>query len=142
MDYKDRLVCLDMLPLMYVLELNDVLFCIKSLKETSPSFNIRNFITFSKCSTRSGKVQKMNLPQTSTTMQKHHYFNRLPKLWNSLPPIDLDLSVDVSNNDCTSTSMNNSRKNSSQSYPALSTSFVLVQNVHISLTHLLLNFKH
>ena len=95
MDYKDRLVCLDMLPLMYVLELNDVLFCIKSLKETSPSFNIRNFITFSKCSTRSGKVQKMNLPQTSTTMQKHHYFNRLPKLWNSFPPTDLDLSVDV-----------------------------------------------
>lgn len=31
-DYKQRLISLNMLPLMYELEVNDILFCVKSLK--------------------------------------------------------------------------------------------------------------
>ena len=32
LDYKSRLIQLDMLPLMYLLEIQDILFCIRSLK--------------------------------------------------------------------------------------------------------------
>ena len=31
-DYKSRLIALGLLPLMYIFELNDILFCIKNLK--------------------------------------------------------------------------------------------------------------
>lgn len=62
MDYKDRLVNLDMLPLMYVLELNDVLFCIKGLKAGDQLFDMHNFVCFSDSSIRSGKAFKMRLP--------------------------------------------------------------------------------
>ena len=43
-DYKSRLIRLKILPLMMTFELQDVLFFIKSFKEPSASFDIRNFI--------------------------------------------------------------------------------------------------
>ena len=92
--YKERLVQHDMLSLMYILGLNDIFFRVKALKASqSEFFNLRDYITFSKCSTRSGSAKKMNVPRATTNSRKHFYLNRLPKLWNSLPPIDLDLSL-------------------------------------------------
>jgi len=44
MDYKTRLPRLNLLSLMYVLELHDVLFLIKSLKSPTGSFNIYNYV--------------------------------------------------------------------------------------------------
>jgi len=46
--YKDRLLSLKLLPLMYILELQDILFAIKSLTN---QFNIKNFITFNSSTT-------------------------------------------------------------------------------------------
>ena len=43
-DYKSRLIRLKILPLMMTFELQDVLFFIKSFKEPSTSFDIRNFL--------------------------------------------------------------------------------------------------
>jgi len=42
--YKSRLQQLHLLPLMYVYELNNLMFLIKSLKSPTDNFNIRNHI--------------------------------------------------------------------------------------------------
>ena len=65
-------------------------FFIKSFKEPSTSFDIRNFIQFSSSRTRSATYLKMKYPFSTLMSVKNFYFNRLPRLWNSLPPIDLD----------------------------------------------------
>ena len=66
MDYKERLVQLDMLPLMYIiLELNDIFFCVKPLKDDRSEFF--NLIDYTTCSTRSGSAKKMNVPRQQTT---------------------------------------------------------------------------
>ena len=44
--YKSRLTTPHLPPLMYLYELNDIMFLIISLKNPSPFFNIDNFISF------------------------------------------------------------------------------------------------
>ena len=53
MDYRDRLISLEMLPLMMEYEIADIIFLIKSLKNPSSHFNILDFITFNISNTRS-----------------------------------------------------------------------------------------
>ena len=57
--YKSQLITLHLLPLMYLYELNDIMFLIKSLKSPSSSFNIYNFISFTSSSTRSSARNKL-----------------------------------------------------------------------------------
>jgi len=45
-NYKTRLLKLKLLPLMYLFELQDILFAIKSIKCSTSQFTITNFITF------------------------------------------------------------------------------------------------
>ena len=54
--YKSRLQQLHMLPLMYIYELNDIKFLVKSLKSPTDNFDIKNYITFASNSTRSGVI--------------------------------------------------------------------------------------
>ena len=91
--YKSRLLTLRMLPLMMQLEMNDILFFITSIKNPTERFNILNYVTFSKASTRSSSKFKLVHNLSRTNQNRHFYFNRLPRLWNSLPSIDLDQSV-------------------------------------------------
>lgn len=91
-DYKSRLVSLNLLPLMYILELNDVMFCVKSLQSPTRDFNIRDFITFSSGGTRSSTAMKMAHTRSISNSSRHFYFNRIARLWNSLPPFDLQSS--------------------------------------------------
>ena len=91
-DYKSRLSTLRLLPLMYILEINDIMFFIQSIKNPSTSFNIRNFISFTTSNTRSSTYHKLQHSISSTNYQRHFYLNRIPRLWNSLPPIDLSSS--------------------------------------------------
>ena len=86
-DYKSRLLSLNMLPLMMQFELSDIMFFIKSLKELSDSFDILKYVTFCSGRTRSATFLKLKLPSVRTNLERHFYFNRLPRLWNSLPPI-------------------------------------------------------
>ena len=87
-NYKLRLVSLGILPLMMQL---DVMFC---LKESSGSFNIHNFIQFCTSGTRASTYHKMRQPSSMRTNSvRHFYFNRLPRLWNSLPFIDIEHSL-------------------------------------------------
>ncbi len=92
-DYKSRLPRLNLLPLMMHFKVNDVLFFIKKLKVPSPSFNVTDYIHFCSASTRSSSFLKLKLPRSKLNTVKHFYFNRLPRLWNSLPVIDLDESL-------------------------------------------------
>ena len=91
--YKSRLVKLDLLPLMYQYELSDLLFFIKSYKDPHPHFDIKNYVSMSTTSsTRSSSSGKLVHKLSTTNSNRHFYFCRLPRLWNSLPSIDLNLS--------------------------------------------------
>ena len=91
MDYKHRLLNLHILPLMYIYELNDIMFFVKSYKKPSPHFDIRNFITFSIRLTRSASFFKLVHLRSNTSASYQFYFARLVRLWNSLPVIDITL---------------------------------------------------
>ena len=56
-------------------------------------FDLRNFVTFSSHGTRSSSQIKLTHKQARLNVS-WYYFNRLPRLWNSLPPIDLELSLE------------------------------------------------
>ena len=91
-DYKSRLTNLNLLPLMYVFEISDKMFFINSIKNPTSSFNINSYISFSNSGTRStGLKLKHNISHTNK--QRHFYFNRICRLWNSLPIINLNLSA-------------------------------------------------
>ena len=77
---------------MYFYELRDIMFFVNSLKSPTDSFDISSYISFSNSSTRSTMTCKLNHAVSQSVAHRHFYFNRLPRLWNSLPPIDLDAS--------------------------------------------------
>ena len=77
---------------MYLFELHDILFAIKSIKTPAIHFNITNYTNFSSASTRSGANNKLILPQHLYKTSRHSYFHRLPSLWNTMPIFDLDMT--------------------------------------------------
>lgn len=92
MNYKDRLSKLQMLPLMYHLEIADIMFTVSSIKSPSVHFDIKQFISFSSSNTRSSSLFKLKHRLTNNNLSRHSFFNRIPRLWNSLPAIDPSLS--------------------------------------------------
>ena len=92
-NYRVRLLKLSMLPLMYWLELNDLMYFIKALKYPSDNFSVLSFVSFSKVGTRASTAHKLVHNYSRTTTYHHFYFNRLVRLWNSLPFIDLSQSL-------------------------------------------------
>ena len=94
-DYKSRLTALQILPIMYRLELNDIMFYVTSKKNPSPHFNISDYISEHSSSifTRTQSAFKLIHMHSLTNTNHHLYFNRLPRLWNSLPPLNPNLSI-------------------------------------------------
>ena len=94
-DYHLWLLNLQLLPLMMILEINDILFFVKSLKEPTDHFDISRFLTFcSGCTTRLASNLKLKHGLVTTNNStRNFYFNCLPYLWNSLPPIDISQSL-------------------------------------------------
>ena len=88
--YKSCLLQLQLLPLMYLLGFNNLLFFIKSYKTPSDHFDINSYVTFSHSTTRSSLTNKLLHLPSSSNLNRHFYFSRLPCLWNALPPIDLN----------------------------------------------------
>ena len=78
---------------MYTFDLSDIMFFIKSHKSPHSGFNIADYVTFATGNTRLATHQKLNQTRSSDNITKNFYFNRLPRIWNHLPVIDLDLSV-------------------------------------------------
>ena len=70
-----------------------ILTCVHGLKSPSEHFDICRYISFSTSSTRSGFAQRMSHVRSTNNSSRHFYFNRLPRLWNSLPPINLEQSI-------------------------------------------------
>ena len=78
--------------MMYIFELQDMLFTIKSIKSPINQFNINYYIKFSHTtSTRSGASNKLIPPRHINNISHHSYFHRLPYLWNSMPTFDLNM---------------------------------------------------
>lgn len=92
-DYKQRLITLGMLPLMHYYEYLDISLLVTCLKEPNTSFPILDYITFSSSNTRSRTFAKMVPKKVKSNVSRHFYFNRVTRLWNLLPPIDLDLPL-------------------------------------------------
>ena len=82
--YKERLISLNLLPLMYLYELNDVLFFIKCLKFPDPCFNILKYVSFSTSNTRCGSKNKLVFSVCHSNRFRQ-IVNRIARLWNTLP---------------------------------------------------------
>jgi len=93
-DYKTRLMHLNLFPLMYIFEISDIMFFINCLKNPTPSFDVNSYVSFSQSTTRSNSV-KLHHNISFTNRERHFYFNRICRLWNSLPIIDVNLPVDT-----------------------------------------------
>ena len=79
---------------MYLFELHDILFAIKSLKSPTIQFNITNYIHFNPDNTRLDQALATKLIPTHhlNNLAHHFYFHRLPSLWNAMSVIDLNMS--------------------------------------------------
>ena len=54
-------------------------------KDNFKQFNILNYLKLSACNTRSSNIKLLHTRSSNNT-SRHFYFNRLPQLWNALPP--------------------------------------------------------
>ena len=73
---------------------SDVLVRVQSrLQSPSNHFNIKE-ISFSASTTRSGHFNKMVHSLARKSKNGHFYFNRLSRLWNTVPPVDLTSSAE------------------------------------------------
>ncbi len=61
-------------------------------KNRSPRFNISDYVTPTTGYTRSSVNHSLNHTYSRTNNLRHFYYNRLPRLWNSLPPMDMNLT--------------------------------------------------
>jgi len=87
-DYRSRLIALKILPLMMQLELYDVMFSLEVWRgQQMPS----TYMIMSPSILALHVLLKHVLSRTNSA--RHFYFNRMPRLWNSLPTIDLDQST-------------------------------------------------
>ena len=74
-------------------ELADIMLLVKCIKKPDLRLKISKFITFSTTNTRSASFLKLSHHHHSrTNLSRHFYFNRVCRLWNALPPINLNLS--------------------------------------------------
>ncbi len=78
--YKQRLTTLGMLPLMHWLELMDLLFLVKNLKQPQDNFNILDNVRFVTSSSRLGSNHKLANNFTRCNKARHFYFNRVVRL--------------------------------------------------------------
>ena len=94
---------------MYWFELLNIMFLVKCIKQPDESFNIFYLVSFSASNNRCGSSSnKLQFGFHRTSNNRHFYFNRIVRLWNSLPhnnnyyeegsskgdSIDLGLSID------------------------------------------------
>ena len=93
-NYKSRLLKLNLLPLIYLLDYYDMFF-VTSLKHPSTHFNVQQYVKFSNSNTRSSTANKLCYTFSSNNNLRHFYFTCLPRTWNSLPIINLNQSIAI-----------------------------------------------
>ena len=94
-DYKHWIIALNLLPLMYYFEIADIMFMVNSLKNPTDRFNILNYVEIQNSNTRSSDKVTLKHVRSCTHQQQHFYFNRIPRLWNKMPSIDLKLTAET-----------------------------------------------
>jgi len=92
-DYKTCLIKLKILPLMYIFDINDVTFLIKSIKFLAEAFSISSFVTFISGNTRLANKNKLQHTRNSNIINNNFYFNRISRIWNVLLVINCSLSI-------------------------------------------------
>ena len=97
-NYKWRLQSFHLLPLTYWLELQDLCFLLKCFCDPHDNMNIWEYVSFSSNNTRAAAANKLTHNLCRTSMTRHFYFNRVVRLWNSLPNSLIDLTVSVESN--------------------------------------------
>ena len=72
------------------------MFLVKSFVTPPDNFNIYDYDTFASTTdriTRSSASSRLRVKYAKTSLTRHSFFNRVVRLWNSLPHIDLSLSL-------------------------------------------------
>ena len=95
-DYKSHLISLNLLPIMYIFEINDLIFFVKLLLNKNHVTTSVFIIMLTFVLVQPDQVHFINsLTLSHYHSSSHFYFNRIPRLWNSLPTsvIDLDQSL-------------------------------------------------
>ena len=92
-DYKHRLLSLRLLPLVMQLELCSSSVASRSLIPLIPFPCSLMYVHFSEVNAQSSTHLKLMHSLCNSNITRHLYFNRLPRLWNSLPPVNLDHSI-------------------------------------------------
>ena len=92
MDYKSRLISLHLLPLMTWLELQDIMFLVRCLKRTPDNLKITKVLSFVSSTTRAASNNKLCHNFSRLTIVHHFYYNRIVRLWNAIPTIDISQS--------------------------------------------------
>ena len=77
-----------LLLLMMIYEISYIVFFLRSLGFPSPAFNILQYISFVSSSTCSSG-HKLQHYYSHYNISQHRYSTRLPRLWNSLPDLNL-----------------------------------------------------
>ena len=88
LDYKSRLISLNLLPLTLWMELQDILFFLELLKNPPDNFNVLKYVCFIESSTRYSTAGKIKtslsvIPRLNST--RHHYFNRTINMEHASP---------------------------------------------------------
>ena len=92
LDYKQRLLNSNLLPLTLWFELQDVLLFLHLVKFPPNNYNLSDFVHFSDSSTQctpsatAGELIPSSLKIPCLNCTKHFYYNRIIRIWNSLPP--------------------------------------------------------
>ena len=101
MFYKDRLLALNLSPLIFDRELKDMVFFYKCLNNLT-DLNVKDFASFA-CHgrTRLSSSYSLKTPLCKTSTYQSSYFNRIVKLWNYickiLPPSNFSSLESIKN---------------------------------------------
>ena len=95
LNYKSRLISLSLLPVSLWLEVQDVLLLVRLMIDPPSNFCLEDYVTFVSSSTRASTHRKIKrshplIPRLNVT--RNFYFNRIVRIWYSLPPIDTSLT--------------------------------------------------
>ena len=92
--YKSCIIIM-LLPLMMEYEIADIMFLVKSIKFPSDHFRFCDYVQFCSHPTRGSSNLKLKHSLCRTEIERNFYFNRIPRLWNSLPTLDINLPLSV-----------------------------------------------
>ncbi len=97
-NYKSRLLELRTLPLMYWLEIQDIMLLIRNLKDTSDANDLHKYIKFANNRTIKSKWYQTRAQIREANNYAKLLFIHIVRLWNALPRGVLDLELSLNTN--------------------------------------------